>query len=190
MRFGVVVFPERGVIAFPLCNFGSLDQPVQYVGTRARAGAVRMRRPAGGFSYGDYLGRRHRGPVAGRRGPGDFVASVARAGSCNGFQILCEAACCQASLTRNECLRIAASHHLVWERGDGRSRRACDRSVLTMPSRTARQVLPDPVRFARLKQQNLVVFRYAAATEHHEGQQFRTAHRHIAASNAEAQCSA
>ena len=61
----------------------------------------------GGFSYGDYL---RAGAVAGRspvvEALPEFVAKGGHVlGSCNGFQILCEAKLLPGALTRNECLQ-------------------------------------------------------------------------------------
>ena len=61
----------------------------------------------GGFSYGDYL---RAGAVAGRSPVVEVLPEfVARGGlvlgSCNGFQILCEAKLLPGALMRNECLQ-------------------------------------------------------------------------------------
>src|ERR1700675_3260078 len=109
MRFGVVVFPGT----WSDCDFHYvlsevLHQPVRYVWHRDRnlddLDCVVL---PGGFSYGDYL---RAGAVAGRspvvEGLGDFVAGGGVVlGSCNGFQILCEAGLLPGVLVRNECLQ-------------------------------------------------------------------------------------
>src|SRR5215813_4833360 len=123
MRFGVVVFPGT----WSDCDFHYvvsevLHQPVRYVWHRERElrdlDCVIL---PGGFSYGDYL---RAGAVAGRspvvealRG---FVAGGGLVlGSCNGFQILCEAGLLPGVLTRNECLQYRCqSSHLVVENVD------------------------------------------------------------------------
>jgi len=170
MRFGVVVFPGT----WSDCDFHYvisevLHQPVQYVWHRERELApfdcVVL---PGGFSYGDYL---RAGAVAGRspvvEALGDFVARGGLVlGSCNGFQILCEAGLLPGVLTRNECLQYRCqSTHLVVENVETPFTRGLrPGQVLTMPiSHGEGKYYADPETLARLKQQNLVVFRYAAA---------------------------
>src|ERR1041384_8622145 len=108
MRFGVVVFPGT----WSDCDFHYviaevLRQPVRYVWHRDRdlddLDCVIL---PGGFSYGDYL---RAGAVAGRspvvealRGFTDRGGLVL--GSCNGFQILCEAGLLPGALMRNASL--------------------------------------------------------------------------------------
>ena len=110
MRFGVVIFPGT----WSDCDFhhvisGVLHQPVEYVWHRdtdlQRFDCVIL---PGGFSYGDYL---RAGAVAGRspvvEALGEFIASGKYVlGSCNGFQILCEAKLLPGALMRNECLQF------------------------------------------------------------------------------------
>src|SRR5690242_21055050 len=95
MRFGVVVFPGT----WSDCDFHYvisevIRQPVKYVWHRDRnlADLDCVVLP-GGFSYGDYL---RAGAVAGKspvvEALREFVANGGHVlGSCNGFQILCEA---------------------------------------------------------------------------------------------------
>ncbi|PYM05474.1 MAG: phosphoribosylformylglycinamidine synthase I [Candidatus Rokuibacteriota bacterium] len=96
-----------------------LQQPVKYVWHRDRnlAEFDCIVLP-GGFSYGDYL---RAGAIAGRSpvvealpefiSRGGFVL-----GSCNGFQILCEAGLLPGALMRNECLQYRCqSTYLVVE---------------------------------------------------------------------------
>src|SRR6266567_7041079 len=109
MRFGVVVFPGT----WSDCDFHyviseALHQPVKYLWHRDRdlSGFDCVILP-GGFSYGDYL---RAGAVAGRSPVVDALPDfVARGGyvlgSCNGFQILCEARLLPGALMRNECLQ-------------------------------------------------------------------------------------
>jgi phosphoribosylformylglycinamidine synthase len=87
-------------------------------------------------------------------------------GSCNGFQILCEAGLLPGVLTRNECLQYRCqSSHLVVENVDTPFTRGLRAGqVLTMPiSHGEGKYYADAETLARLKQQNLVVFRYADA---------------------------
>ena len=110
MKFGVVVFPGT----WSDCDFHYvisevLHQPVKYVWHRERdLGDLDCVILPGGFSYGDYL---RAGAVAGRSpvvgALGDFVARGGHVlGSCNGFQILCEAHLLPGALTRNLARRF------------------------------------------------------------------------------------
>src|SRR3989475_2617771 len=108
MRFGVVVFPGT----WSDCDFHYvisevIRQPVKYVWHRDRnlADLDCVVLP-GGFSYGDYL---RAGAVAGKspvvEALREFVANGGYVlGSCNGFQILCEAGLLPGVLPRHECL--------------------------------------------------------------------------------------
>src|SRR5438034_11091846 len=105
MNFGVVVFPGT----WSDCDFHYvvsevLHQPVRYLWHRDTnlAGFDCLILP-GGFSYGDYL---RAGAIAGRspvvEALPEFVAGGGLVlGSCNGFQILCE-----AGLLRSEERRV------------------------------------------------------------------------------------
>src|SRR6266446_3651643 len=139
MRFGVVVFPGT----WSDCDFHYvvsevLHQPVRYVWHRERElGQLDCVILPGGFSYGDYL---RAGAVAGRspvvEALRDFVGRGGLVlGSCNGFQILCEAGLLPGVLTRNECLQYRCqSTHLVVENIDTPFTRGLRAGqVLTMP---------------------------------------------------------
>src|SRR5712692_7767094 len=139
MRFGVVVFPGT----WSDCDFHYvvsevLHQPVRYVWHRERElGQLDCVILPGGFSYGDYL---RAGAVAGRspvvEALRDFVGRGGLVlGSCNGFQILCEAGLLSGVLTRNECLQYRCqSTHLVVENIDTPFTRGLRAGqVLTMP---------------------------------------------------------
>ncbi|OGL18327.1 MAG: phosphoribosylformylglycinamidine synthase I [Candidatus Rokubacteria bacterium RIFCSPLOWO2_12_FULL_71_22] len=122
----------------------------------------------GGFSYGDYL---RAGAIAGRspvvEALPDFVAGGGLVlGSCNGFQILCEAGILPGALMRNECLQYRCqSTHLVVENVETPFTRGLRRGqVLTMPiSHGEGKYHASPETLAELRQGNQIVFRYADA---------------------------
>ena len=170
MRFGVVVFPGT----WSDCDFHYvisevLHEPVKYVWHRERSleGLDCVILP-GGFSYGDYL---RAGAVAGKSPVVEalqhFVAGGGLVlGSCNGFQILCEAGLLPGSLMRNECLQYRCqSTHLVVENVDTPFTRGLrPGQVLTMPiSHGEGKYHASPETLAELKGRNQVVFRYAEA---------------------------
>ncbi len=170
MRFGVVVFPGT----WSDCDFHHvisevLHQPVKYVWHRDRdlSGFDCVVLP-GGFSYGDYL---RAGAVAGRspvvEGLADFVARGGYVlGSCNGFQILCEARLLPGALMRNECLQYRCqSTQLRVENVETPFTRGIRAGqVLTMPiSHGEGKYHADPDTLAALKRNRQVVFRYATA---------------------------
>ncbi|OGL06351.1 MAG: phosphoribosylformylglycinamidine synthase I [Candidatus Rokubacteria bacterium RIFCSPLOWO2_02_FULL_71_18] len=170
MRFGVVVFPGT----WSDCDFHYvisevLHQPVKYVWHRERQlddlDCVIL---PGGFSYGDYL---RAGAVAGRspvvEALRDFVAKGGIVlGSCNGFQILCEAGLLPGALMRNECLQYRCqSTHLVVESVETPFTRGLrPGQVLAMPiSHGEGKYHADAETLAQLKARNQIVFRYAEA---------------------------
>ncbi len=170
MRFGVVVFPGT----WSDCDFHYvisevLHQPVRYVWHRDRdlADLDCVILP-GGFSYGDYL---RAGAVAGRspvvEALRDFVAGDGCVlGSCNGFQILCEAGLLPGALMRNECLQYRCqSTHVVVENVDTPFTRGLRLGqVLTMPiSHGEGKYHVDPETLRELRERNRIVFRYADA---------------------------
>jgi phosphoribosylformylglycinamidine synthase len=120
----------------------------------------------GGFSYGDYL---RAGAVAGRSPVVETLAGfVGRGGhvlgSCNGFQILCEAGLLPGALMRNECLQYRCqSTHLVVDNADTPFTRGMrSGQVLAMPiSHGEGKYYCDGATLARLKGNNQIVFRYA-----------------------------
>src|SRR5882724_9862696 len=139
MRFGVVVFPGT----WSDCDFHYvisevIRQPVKYVWHRDRnlADLDCVVLP-GGFSYGDYL---RAGAVAGKspvvEALRDFVANGGYVlGSCNGFQIRCEAGMLPGVLMRNECLqyRCQSTNLLVENVETPFTRGLRAGQVLTMP---------------------------------------------------------
>jgi phosphoribosylformylglycinamidine synthase subunit PurQ / glutaminase len=170
MRFGVVVFPGT----WSDCDFHYvisevIRQPVKYVWHRERnlADLDCVVLP-GGFSYGDYL---RAGAVAGRspvvEALPEFVAGGGVVlGSCNGFQILCEAGLLPGALMRNECLQYRCqSTHLLVENAETPFTRALrPGQVLTMPiSHGEGKYHADPETLRTLRARKQVVFRYATA---------------------------
>jgi phosphoribosylformylglycinamidine synthase subunit PurQ / glutaminase len=170
MKFGVVVFPGT----WSDCDFHHvvsevLHQPVKYVWHRERElGDVDCVILPGGFSYGDYL---RAGAVAGRSPVVDAIRDFAAKGglvlgSCNGFQILCEAGLLPGALLRNECLQYRCqSTHLVVDNVETPFTRGLrPGQVLTMPiSHGEGKYHADPATLAQLHAGNQVVFRYATA---------------------------
>jgi phosphoribosylformylglycinamidine synthase len=178
MKFGVVVFPGT----WSDCDFHYvisevLKQPVSYVWHRDRdLGGFDCVILPGGFSYGDYL---RAGAVAGRspvvESLRDFTARGGHVlGSCNGFQILCEAGLLPGALMRNECLQYRCQPtHLRVENAETPFTRALrPRQVLTMPiSHGEGRYFAEPETLAALNQNRQVVFRYATP----EGEVVRSA---------------
>ena len=170
MNFGVVVFPGT----WSDCDFHYvisevLRQPVRYVWHRdTDLSSLDCVVLPGGFSYGDYL---RAGAVAGRSPVVEALREfIARGGfvlgSCNGFQILCEAGLLPGALLRNECLQYRCqSTHLVVENVETPVTRGLRRGqVLTMPiSHGEGRYHADAETLARLKERHQIVFRYATA---------------------------
>lgn len=170
MKFGVVVFPGT----WSDCDFHHvvsevLHQPVKYIWHRERElGDVDCVILPGGFSYGDYL---RAGAVAGRSPVIDAIRDFAAKGglvlgSCNGFQILCEAGMLPGALMRNECLQYRCqSTHLVVDNVETPFTRGLrPGQVLTMPiSHGEGKYHADSPTLALLRARNQIVFRYATA---------------------------
>jgi phosphoribosylformylglycinamidine synthase I len=167
MNFGVVVFPGT----WSDCDFHYvvgevLHQQVRYVWHRdtelAEFDCLIL---PGGFSYGDYL---RAGAVAGRspvvEALPEFVARGGMVlGSCNGFQILCEAKLLPGVLMRNECLQYRCqSTHLLVENAETPFTRAMRTGqVLKMPiSHGEGKYYADQDTMRRLREKSQVVFRY------------------------------
>ena len=167
MNFGVVVFPGT----WSDCDFHYvvsevLHQPVRYLWHRDTnlTGFDCLILP-GGFSYGDYL---RAGAIAGRspvvEALPEFVTGGGLVlGSCNGFQILCEAGLLPGALMRNECLQYRCqSTYLLLENGETPFTRAMrPGQVLKMPiSHGEGKYYADRETLGRLKDNGQVVFRY------------------------------
>jgi phosphoribosylformylglycinamidine synthase len=168
MNFGVVVFPGTWSDAdFHYVIAEVLHQPVRYVWHRHPdlAGLDCVILP-GGFAYGDYL---RAGAVAARspvmRALPDFVARGGLVlGSCNGFQILCEAGLLPGALMRNECLqyRCQTVHLRVENAKTAFTRTLRDGEVLAMPiSHGEGKYHADSDTAARLQDRGQIVFRYS-----------------------------
>jgi phosphoribosylformylglycinamidine synthase len=170
MRFGVVVFPGT----WSDCDFHYvisevLRQPVKYVWHRERdLSAMDCVILPGGFSYGDYL---RAGAVAGRSPVVEALPEfIARGGvvlgSCNGFQILCEAGLLPGALMRNECLQYRCeSTYLSTENVDTAfTRMLRPGQILAMPiSHGEGKYVADAATLARIRANGQVVFRYVTA---------------------------
>jgi phosphoribosylformylglycinamidine synthase len=167
MRFGVVVFPGT----WSDCDFHYvigevLRQPVKYVWHRERnVSEFDCLVLPGGFSYGDYL---RAGAVAGRspivEALPDFLARGGFVlGSCNGFQILCEAGLLPGALLRNECLQYRCqSTSLLVENVETPFTRALrPGQVLKMPiSHGEGKYHVDAETLRGLRERAQIVFRY------------------------------
>jgi len=168
MRFGVVIFPGT----WSDCDFHFvigevLHQPVKYVWHRDTdlSGYDCVILP-GGFSYGDYL---RAGAIAGRspvvEALPDFLAGGGFVlGSCNGFQILCEARLLPGALLRNECLQYRCqSTFLLVENADTPFTRGLrPGQVLEMPiSHGEGKYYADAETLRALRARNQIVFRYS-----------------------------
>ena len=167
MNFGVVVFPGT----WSDCDFHYvisevIHQPVRYIWHRETdlAGFDCLILP-GGFSYGDYL---RAGAIAGRsplvEALPDFVNAGGHVlGSCNGFQILCEAGLLPGALMRNECLQYRCqSTYLLLENNETSFTRAMrPAQVLKMPiSHGEGKYYADRETLRRLRDNGQIVFRY------------------------------
>jgi phosphoribosylformylglycinamidine synthase len=168
MKFGVVVFPGT----WSDCDFHYvvsevLRQPVKYIWHRDRnlADFDCVILP-GGFSYGDYL---RAGAVAGRSPVVEALPEFVERGgvvlgSCNGFQILCEAGLLPGALMRNECLQYRCqSAHLVVENVETPFTRGLRLGqVLAMPiSHGEGKYHTDAETLQAIKKRGQIVFRYA-----------------------------
>ena len=167
MNFGVVVFPGT----WSDCDFHHvigevLRQPVRYIWHRdSNLDGFDCVILPGGFSYGDYL---RAGAIAGRspvvEALPDFVARGGTVlGSCNGFQILCEAELLPGALMRNECLQYRCqSTYLVAENCETPFTRVMrPGQILKMPiSHGEGRYHVDHETLRRLKENGQIVFRY------------------------------
>ena len=168
-RVAIVVFPGSNCEQDVLQAFACLGIRAEYVWHHVTdLGGFDAVVLPGGFSYGDYL---RAGAVAGRspvvEALREFVAGGGTVlGSCNGFQILCEAGFLPGALTRNECLQYRCqSTHLIVDNVETPFTRGLRLGqVLTMPiSHGEGKYYADPETLRELRARNQVVFRYAEA---------------------------
>lgn len=170
MNFGVVVFPGTWSDAdFRYVIADLLGQPVRYIWHRDTnlQGLDCVILP-GGFAFGDYL---RAGAVAARSPvmealPGFVGDGRLVLGSCNGFQILCEAGLLPGALLRNECLQYRCQDVcLRVENPDTPFTRTMRRGeVLTMPiSHGEGKYYADGATLRRLNERRQIAFRYATA---------------------------
>src|SRR5262245_8677870 len=169
MNFGGVIFPgtwSDGDFHYVISEV--LHQQVRYVWHRdANLADFDCLVLPGGFSYGDYL---RAGAVAGRSPVVEALPEfTARGGlvlgSCNGFQILCEAGLLPGALMRNECLQYRCqSTHLLVENADTAFTRALrPGQVLKMPiSHGEGKYYADWETLQSLREKSQIVFRYCS----------------------------
>ena len=170
MQFGVVVFPgtwsDRD---FGVALTEALEQDVRYVWHKDRdlSGLDCVVLP-GGFAFGDYL---RTGAIASLSPVMESVVTYAERGglvfgSCNGFQVLCEAGLLPGALLRNDHLEFRCEWtHLRVENGDTPFTRACSRGdALRIPvSHGEGRYYASPKELVDLELHDQVVFRYANA---------------------------
>lgn len=170
MRFGVVVFPgtwsDRD---FGIALRDSLEQEVRYLWHQERdlTGFDCVVLP-GGFAYGDYL---RTGAIASLSPIMESLVAYAEGGglvlgSCNGFQILCEAGLLPGALLRNDHLEFRCEWtHLRVENADTFFTSACrPGDALAMPvSHGEGRYYADPKELRDMELGGQVVFRYANA---------------------------
>ncbi|MDQ6637170.1 MAG: phosphoribosylformylglycinamidine synthase subunit PurQ, partial [Candidatus Dormibacteraeota bacterium] len=167
MRFGVVVFPgtwsDRDM-RLALSGVEGAEAIPLWHKERDLQGADCVILP-GGFSYGDYL---RTGAIARFSPVLESVVEFAAQGglvlgSCNGFQVLCEAGLLAGALVRNANLEFRCQwQHMVCERGDTPFTQGIHTGqVLRMPiSHGEGNYVADPATLSRLEQNRQVVFRY------------------------------
>jgi phosphoribosylformylglycinamidine synthase len=167
MRFAVIVFPgtwSDGDCHYVLSTI--LGQPTDYVWHRQQdlSGYDCIVLP-GGFSYGDYL---RAGAIARFSPVMEAVTRHAEAGglvfgSCNGFQILCEAGLLPGVLMRNDSLQFRCQPaHLRVENVDTPFTGRCEPGqVLRIPiSHGEGSYYADADTLAMLEETGRVAFRY------------------------------
>lgn len=170
MRFGVVIFPGTWSDRDMLLALGRLEgaEAVPLWHKERDLQGVECVILPGGFSYGDYL---RTGAIARFSPVMESVVEFAGKGglvlgSCNGFQVLCEAGLLPGALVRNASLEFRCQwQHIVCERGDTPFTRGIRTGeVLRIPiSHGEGNYVADPAALSRLEQNGQVVFRYCDA---------------------------
>ncbi len=173
MRFAILVFP--GTWSDTDCQYALRDilgHPADLVWHReTRLDGYDAVIVPGGFSYGDYL---RCGAIA-RFAP--IMAAVERHvragrpvfGSCNGFQILCEAGLLPGALMINQHLQFRCQPQYVRvERADTGFTSACrPGQPLMLPiSHYEGNYYADPSTLQQLEEEGRVIFRYSDAAGH------------------------
>jgi phosphoribosylformylglycinamidine synthase len=176
MRFGIAVFPGTWSDR-DWAHAVALDghQPVRLWHKDGDLRDVDCVILPGGFSYGDHL---RCGAIARFAPLMDAVADFAARGglvlgSCNGFQILCEAHLLPGALMRNASLEFRCEP--AWlrvETPDTPFTAACRRGeVLSIPvSHGEGRYVADPDTLLALENEDRVVFRYVTAAGHAVGE--------------------
>ena len=168
MRFGVLIFPgtwSHQDFAHVLQDVLEADWGYVWHKDRSVAGYDCLILP-GGFAHGDYL---RCGAIARFSPIMDSVIRFARdggpiLGSCNGFQILCEAGLLPGALLRNTSLQYRCRWvHIRTESADTPFTRTVRvGQVLQIPiSHGEGRYHADPETLARLKGNGQIVFRYS-----------------------------
>ena len=167
MKFGVVVFPGtwsdrdwghviEDVLGAELVYLWHKDRDLRGVDCVVLPG---------GFSYGDYL---RTGAIARFSPVMESVASFAADGglvwgSCNGFQILCEAGLLPGALIRNQCLEFRCEWAQVRcdQPGTPYTWRLEREQVINLPiAHGEGNYVADPETLQQLERNGQVVFRY------------------------------
>lgn len=169
MKFGIVVFPgtwSDGDMHYAISTVAQYDSDyIWHTDTSvSRFDAIIL---PGGFSYGDYL---RAGAIARFSPVMEAVADYADDGgivfgSCNGFQILCEAGLLPGALVRNDHTQFRCqSVELKVEHRDTPFTSGYDKDVVTMPiSHGEGNYQADEDTIAELEANDQVIFRYADA---------------------------
>ena len=170
MRFAVLVFPgtwSDGDCQYALRDVLGHEADLIWHREHSLDGYDAVIFP-GGFSYGDYL---RCGAIARFAPIMDAVRRHADAGrpifgSCNGFQILCEAGLLPGALLRNDSLQFRCQpQHIRVERNDTGFSSACEpgQTLLLPISHGEGNYFADDPTLAQLEDEGGVVFRYSDA---------------------------
>ncbi len=170
MRFAVLVFPgtwSDGDCQYALRDVLGHETDLIWHREHSLDGYDAVIFP-GGFSYGDYL---RCGAIARFAPIMDAVRRHAAAGrpifgSCNGFQILCEAGLLPGALLRNDSLQFRCQpQHIRVERNDTGFSSACEpgQTLLLPISHGEGNYFADDPTLAQLEDEGGIVFRYSDA---------------------------